>query len=156
MLNTSHFFCQSYICNWISLNRNYFAMPCHAMVSFIMLAYLRSEIELLCDFNWWTDKSSLSAVKPANISTLPENENSSFTEFPAWNKICILNSISGGIKIIQFQCNELVGISCTLCHCKYTFIQYYKRIFSLNRPLGRFSHRVALSVCLSVCLSVTP
>ena len=26
--------------------------------------------------------------------------------------------------------------------------------FSLNRPLGRFSHRVAMSVCLSVCLCV--
>ena len=26
--------------------------------------------------------------------------------------------------------------------------------FSLNRPLGRFSHRVVMSVCLSVCLSV--
>ena len=25
--------------------------------------------------------------------------------------------------------------------------------FSLNRPLGRFSHRVAMSVCLSVCPS---
>ena len=27
-------------------------------------------------------------------------------------------------------------------------------LFSLNRPLGRFSHRVAMSVCLSVCVRV--
>ena len=34
------------------------------------------------------------------------------------------------------------------------FSQRYLGGFSLNRPLGRFSHRVAMSVCLSVCLSV--
>ena len=29
-----------------------------------------------------------------------------------------------------------------------------QELFSLNRPLGRFSHRVAMSVCLSVCVRV--
>ena len=33
------------------------------------------------------------------------------------------------------------------------FSGFYRVIFTESAPLGRFSHRVAMSLCLSVCLS---
>ena len=38
-------------------------------------------------------------------------------------------------------------------YCFSLSLLLVKNRFSLNRPLGRFSHRVAMSVCLSFCPS---
>ena len=50
-------------------------------------------------------------------------------------------SVFGGGQVCLFVCVCLGGGS----------LSQFLRRFSKNRPIGRFFHKVAMSVCLSVC-----
>ena len=60
-------------------------------------------------------------------------------------------------RLLQKQMTQGFLRSCPECIEALKGLKVYliiSEIFSLNRPTGRFSHRVTMSVCLFVCFSV--